>query len=198
MLMIDLQNIPPEGLDVDEELLPAALHLGGAEDFELEAGGRLRCHVGRGEDDLVQVTGELAATLGLECSRCLERFLFPVSEKLDLIYLPASPADTTGAEQAEDEEDICLTEQDMVVAYHREGCIDLGETVRGQLLLALPMKRLCRDDCRGLCEVCGTNRNVASCQCPQASTDFRLAPLARLLERAGRGQDRGPAHGGDS
>jgi uncharacterized protein len=177
-LVINVSQIPAEGLPVEVDLDPAEVHLQGEESFTLQAGGTLRCRVELGDEESVHVRGRLAARLGLQCGRCLEPFDLPVDQDLDLFYLPHQ------ANAADDEEDeIELTGRDMVVAYYREGRLDLGDMVREQFFLALPMKRVCRQDCAGLCPICGVNRNQTECRCVVAEVDPRLAPLRKLLDR---------------
>lgn len=172
MLVVEISQIPPEGLDVDSPLDPGEFQVEGGDGFALEAGGRVACRVEKGDDETVHVKGRLTARLGLDCGRCLEAFSLPVEHGLDLFYLPHQPG-----EETEDEEEI--TERDLVVAYHREGRLDLGEMVREQLLLTLPMKRLCREDCLGLCPTCGVNRNETPCHCEPPHVS--LSPFARLF-----------------
>ena len=176
MLLIEASQIPPEGLQVDEALVDGGVHVEGEEGFALQAGGSLRCRLDRGDDSTVHVRGHLAARLGLECGRCLEAFSFAVEQDLDLVYLPHR-------EGLEDEDEVELADRDMVVAYYRENRLDLGEIVREQLFLSLPMKRLCREDCRGLCPTCGCNRNLGACACPRDEPGPRLVPLARLFDK---------------
>ena len=73
----------------------------------------------------------------------------------------------------------------MVVAFYDKDRIDLGEIVREQILLEVPLRRLCREDCRGLCPSCGVNRNTEACDCqPRSrSADERLAPLRKLFDK---------------
>jgi uncharacterized protein len=174
MLVIDVPRIPPEGMDVDAPLDAGQIHVQGEESFALEAGGHVACRVEKGDDETVHVKGRVTASLGLECGRCLEPFSFPVDHTLDLFYLPHQPGD-----DAEDEEEI--TERDLVVAYYKEGLLDLGDMVREQLFLTLPMKRLCREDCLGICPTCGTNRNVTPCSC--APPHVPLSPFANLFDK---------------
>jgi uncharacterized protein len=63
--------------------------------------------------------------------------------------------------------------------YHGDGLL-LEDALREQILLALPIKNICRDDCAGLCPRCGQNRNLGPCACPPSPADERWAPLARL------------------
>jgi len=123
----------------------------------------------------VRLVGRVRATLELECSRCLERFQVPVDAAVDMLFLPA--AANTGAGEQE------VGDDDLGVSYYREDTIDLGEVVREQFYLALPMKPLCRDDCRGLCAVCGKNRNRETCACQAEWVDPRLEPLRKLKDR---------------
>lgn len=172
MLMVDVVKIPEEGLPVDCALETGEVHLEGEDSFHLEAGGRVKALAEKGEDEAVHVRGHLSARLGVDCSRCLERFSFPVDQPLDLFYLPRLA-------QQEEEEDVELQDRELVVAYYTAGRIDLGEALREQLFFALPMKRLCREDCRGLCPVCGVNRNQTDCGC--ALPDDHVSPFAKLL-----------------
>ena len=121
----------------------------------------------------VRVVGRLAATLALECSRCLEPFHWVVGVDVDVLYLPAS-------DNARDAE-VQVEESDLGTAYYRDEQIDLRQLMHEQFQLALPMKPLCRDDCQGLCAVCGGNRNTVACRCVESWTDPRLAVLKGLL-----------------
>jgi uncharacterized protein len=120
----------------------------------------------------VRLTGQLKAALELECSRCLEPFEVPVAARFDVLFLPASQNAGEGERE--------VKEDDLGVSYYRDDVIDLGEVIREQFYLALPMKPLCREACLGLCPVCGTNRNRDTCSCENEWTDPRLEPLRRL------------------
>lgn len=175
MLRLDVTQIPPEGLDISRVLEPGDVHFrDGEEEWSLESGGTLSCHVELRDEDTVHVSGRLAARLGLACGRCLDGFGLDVAQKLELFFLPHR-------EDQEEEDEVELSERDMVVAYYRDRSIDLGEIVREQLFLAIPMKRLCREACAGLCPSCGANRNHQRCDCPPLETDTPFASLRGLL-----------------
>ena len=74
-----------------------------------------------------------------------------------------------------------VADEDINTAYYQHGQIDLAELIHEQLYLVLPMKPLCKDDCQGLCPVCGANRNTTACTCETTWTDPRLAGLKALL-----------------
>lgn len=179
MLVISIRDIPVDGKAVDVALDPGAVHLEGEEEFTLE-GGRLAGRIEKGEDQAVHFRGRLQARLGLHCGRCLEPFVKELDEDLDLFFMPHEAE----ADADEEEQEVELSDRDMVVAYYEDDRIDLGEMVREQMLLALPLRRLCREDCRGLCPSCGTNRNTGTCQCQPAETvDERLAPLRKIFDK---------------
>ncbi len=181
MLLIEIARIPPEGLDLDEGLDSATLHLEGEAEFGFRPGGRLRCHVELAEGTTVHVRGHLSAGIEPECGRCLERYPVALEQELDLFYLP-QPVQNV---QEPEEEDVELGDRDVVVGYHDDHRLDLGEVVREQLFLSLPLKRLCREDCRGLCPSCGKNLNAGSCACPPQPEpeDPRLAPLRLMINK---------------
>lgn len=180
MLVIEISQIPPEGLEFDEALDPTSVHVEGEGSFTLALGGTLRGHLERVDGNSVHVRGRLSAPLRLECGRCLEPFAVGLDQDLDLFYLPHRPDD-----DREEEDEVELTDRDMVVAYYKGDRLDLGEVVREQCFLSLPLKPLCREDCRGRCPSCGRNRNAESCGCPapEEAGDARLAGLKKLFDR---------------
>jgi uncharacterized protein len=124
------------------------------------------------DKDKFRLVGHVTTELELACSRCLEPFRLPVAAPFDLRYLPVSEVSSDGEREVGDE--------DLETSYYENDAIDLNELLREQFYLALPMKPLCRDDCRGLCAQCGTNLNTGSCDCAPVWEDPRLAPLKQL------------------
>lgn len=163
---------------LDRTYEPGAFTNGGAnvddEGYAIVAPVHLVMDVRR-QGDTYRVTGEIDGTLRLECGRCLEPFDTPVNAAFELRYVPA----TENAGEGEHE----VGDDDLTTAYYRDHTIDLEEMMREQFQLALPMKPLCRPDCRGLCAQCGTNLNRGTCDCHPHWDDPRLAPLKGLLNR---------------
>ena len=124
------------------------------------------------DKDQFRLIGSVQTTLELPCSRCLEPFTWPVDSAFDLRYQPH--ARNTGEGEREIEED------DLTTAFYENDTIDLGQLMREQFYLALPMKPLCRDDCKGLCPTCGTNWNKNPCDCTNQWEDPRLSALKAL------------------
>lgn len=177
MLVINVSRIPPEGLEVKESLQPGEVHLEGEDTFSLAPGGRLESRLERGEDESVHVRGRLSARLSMQCGRCLEPFALPVEQDLDLFYLRRR-ADDAG----EEEDEVELGDRDMVIAYYGGDELDLGEMVREQFFLTVPLKRLCREECRGLCPTCGSNRNEVRCDCTPEAEASPFGSLRKLFE----------------
>ena len=122
-----------------------------------------------------RLVGRVQTVLELPCGRCLESFTWPVDATFDLRYQPH--ADNAGEGEREIEED------DLATAFYEHQTIDLGQLMREQFYLSLPAKPLCREDCRGLCPVCGRNLNRGSCDCKREWEDPRLAVLKTLKLR---------------
>jgi uncharacterized protein len=179
MLLIDIPRIPPDGFEIDEALTPESLHLESETEFRLLPGARLHAHVELVDGTTAHVRGRLGADLEPECGRCLEHYPVRIDQELDLFYLPRAAEEP----QAE-EEDVELSDRDVVVGYYDRDRLDLGDAMREQLFLSLPLKLLCREDCRGLCPTCGKNLNAGDCGCPPAQEpeDPRLASLRRLID----------------
>lgn len=128
-----------------------------------------------GED--VVVTGRVAATVPLTCSRCLEVFRETVALDVDVRYAPRHSAVAPGAELAAGELDVDFYDDDR---------LDVAAVIDAETTLALPMKPLCRPACQGLCPACGGNRNVVPCTCGGRAPDPRLAVLRDLANRLSR------------
>jgi DUF177 domain-containing protein len=142
------------------------------EDFRVVTPVKLTAQVSK-DAQKVRLTGRVATTLETDCGRCLDPLTIPVDSPFDLMFLP-EVADADGAESAS---------EDVGVSFYKDDVIDLGEVVREQFFLALPMKPLCRPDCQGLCPSCGVNRNREQCACRTEWVDPRLAGLKKLLDK---------------
>lgn len=125
-----------------------------------------------GEDVLVE--GEIRASVPLTCGRCLEEFRVAVRTAVDTRYVPRPP-----------QGDVELGADDLDLIFYDRGELDLALLLETETTLALPMKPLCRADCRGLCPTCGGNRNLVACRCVERPLDPRLAVLRSLAERRG-------------
>jgi len=116
-------------------------------------------------------SGRFEGTLEGYCSRCLKTYSFPLEKDFDFV-LTAEPFSSKSK---------VLSWEDMGLSYHAAEEINLSPLIREQVLLALPMRPLCNDNCRGLCPGCGANLNDEDCRCPSSSGDPRMA-LFRTLK----------------
>jgi uncharacterized protein len=128
------------------------------------------------DKEIFHLRGRVATTLELPCSRCLEPFRWVVDEPFDLTYHPQSV--NTGEGEVE------IDDNDFGAAYYQNDEIDLEQLIRERIHMSLPMKPLCREECRGLCPQCGTNLNRDTCDCKPEWEDPRLAALKQLRKES--------------
>jgi uncharacterized protein len=173
MLALNLSKIRAAQEHFEQVYQPGAL--GTSDDFRIAAPVSLQFDIFKDKQHF-RLAGRVETTLELGCSRCLDPFTWPVDAAFDLRYQPH--AENTGQPEQEVEED------DMTTAFYDNDEIDLGQLMLEQVYLTLPMKPLCVPDCRGLCPVCGTNRNRNSCTCTTEWEDPRLAALKALKKES--------------
>lgn len=125
-------------------------------------------------DGQIRICGHLHTRIELVCSRCLEAVSEEVSRDFDLFYRPVK--------SIEREEEHHLKQDDTEVGFFQGDGLFLADVLSEQVNLAIPMKVICRSDCRGLCPHCGANLNSEECRCESPSTDPRMAPLARVKQ----------------
>ena len=121
----------------------------------------------------VEVSGRLAARVQLECDRCLKPIELPLDSRFKLEYVTAADYQ---AQQA-----VELTEEDLDLSVFDGEVIDVDELVTEELLLAIPDQVLCNDNCKGICPVCGKDRNAVECNCETQEVDPRWAGLKKLV-----------------
>lgn len=126
--------------------------------------------------DDIRVVGQLSTDLEILCARCLDPVPYPVKRQFDLLYRPA------GSDIGEDRE-VELQDKDAAISYYEGDGVELQELLREQVLLEVPLKTVCREDCKGLCPHCGLNRNTSECQCSASLTDPRWDALKGLKDK---------------
>jgi uncharacterized protein len=122
----------------------------------------------------VFVNGHLDTRAQVECDRCLQLVQLPVNADFALEYISDS--------EYESSEVVELTEEELSVSVFDGQAIDVDEIVKEQILLAVPTRMLCREDCRGICPECGADRNTGECNCVTKEIDPRWAALKNLTE----------------
>jgi uncharacterized protein len=170
-MLLSLRSLHDAHEHVEKQYEPSRF---GTDAFRVVSPVSLSFDIDRQEAARYRVAGRLAGEVELTCSRCAEPFRLPVAADFDLRYVPHT--ENTGEGEEEVEED------DLSTAFYGDDEIDLGQLMIEQFQLALPMKPLCAEGCRGLCPQCGTNLNTGSCDCSQKWEDPRFAAL-RAMKR---------------
>jgi len=133
----------------------------------------IRCTLTRKGDTKVELQGRLQASLTLTCDRCLSSYAREVDAELQMLF----EVETDDSWQVKDLE---YKIPDLDTVLLDEPIIDLDDVIRQQLYLALPMKSLCSEQCKGICSRCGVNLNHAACQCADGHKESPFAVLAQL------------------
>jgi uncharacterized protein len=147
-----------------------ALGLGPIREYRLEGPVNVALTFYRAGTELF-FRGEFTAATVATCARCAEEFIAPSGRPFRYVLAPRSIGDDTKAG---------LRTEDLEFSLYDGEVVDLTPLIREQMLLALPTRPLCQEDCRGLCAKCGANRNEGDCGCDIESGDSRLAVLRSI------------------
>lgn len=123
----------------------------------------------------LHIDGSVQTAIRYQCSRCLKEYSSRVEARFDLSYMPQS--------DWKPDEEIELKYEDMEVGYYDGIALDVDLMVLEQIELEMPMKFVCREDCRGLCPSCGADWNEGPCSCKVDATDSRLAVLREFRSK---------------
>jgi len=116
--------------------------------------------------------GNFSGTFKGRCGRCLEEFGFSLDKEFEFILIPAPKRSSHRAEE--------LHRGDLGLSYYSTEEINLAPLIAEQVMLALPTRPLCVENCRGLCGSCGANLNSERCICSNVGGDPRMAPFRSL------------------
>jgi uncharacterized protein len=122
--------------------------------------------------DEVICQGEVFTTLEIECSRCLDLFDYEVNTRLQFVIQMLD-----GTVDFEDED-----YDDYEVIPKTQTVFDISQRVKDAIILSIPLKPLCSEDCKGLCPMCGANLNEGQCDCTPDKTDERWDALKNLFD----------------
>lgn len=120
----------------------------------------------------VRVTGQITVTMEADCDRCLAKAQFDLDAPFDLFYEPSSAVEGEG--------EIAIDEGQAEIGFYTGAGIELEEILQEQVLLMVPMHRLCSEACQGICPICGKNRNESLCDCSAAPGDDRWSGLKQF------------------
>jgi uncharacterized protein len=135
-------------------------------------------HEHRGPKDIVadiRLRGHFDGKFEVPCARCVEPVTISLASDFDLIFRPVG-ADAGAPERS-------ITAPETEIGYYQKDSLLLEDVLREQVLLSLPVRILCKPDCKGLCPRCGQNRNSQACSCEEGPGDPRWEALAGLRTR---------------
>jgi uncharacterized protein len=155
-MKISLVRLPKDGLKFDHRYADGELDLTGR-DFEIATPVTISGRLDRTGVE-VRMRCSLQTALHCPCDRCLRDIVLPVDLPLDLIYLPVGLDNQRSGE-------IELNGRDLDSSVYENEEIDLDAMVIEQLELSIPLRLVCREDCRGLCPQCGIDLNAEECNC---------------------------------
>ncbi|NPA95847.1 MAG: DUF177 domain-containing protein [Thermodesulfobacteria bacterium] len=168
---IQVADIPEEGLFLNFAELS---HLIPEVDEYVQIGNTSgRLEIQKSGND-IEIRGWVKSTVNLVCDRCLKTF--PKEIETSFFYL-LQPRDTFGADLEPDHQ---LSTDEIDVYWYEDGEIRGEELFREQILLQLPMRVLCSEECKGLCPGCGEDLNESECKCAKENVDSPFAVLAQL------------------
>jgi len=176
-----ISELEREPIDFAFELAPHTIGFGDeAEQIgNLATSGRAEVlHEHRGPKEVVadiRLRGRFAGKFQVPCARCVEPVQIPLAGDFDLIFRPIG-ADAGAPERS-------ITAPETEIGYYQKDSLSLEDVLREQVLLSLPVRTLCKPDCKGLCPRCGVNRNTQACHCDENPSDPRWEALAGLRGR---------------
>lgn len=157
-------ELPPGQLDFSDNQLKQAGPLHAVGDVELMSPVLAE----------IRMKGFYTVAVNADCDRCLEPAEFPIEKTFDLFYHPESSQTTAGETH--------LVKGETEIGFYEGDGLELDDVLREQVLLDLPMQRVCKPDCKGVCPHCGQNRNTTVCDCQVTPVDDRWSALKRLTE----------------
>jgi uncharacterized protein len=169
-LKINIVTIPEEGLSFvlseDGEWFKGCVQERDYPDFSLQKFD-VNCRISI-ISSTVFIKGNLSVLLNVYCSRCLENANLSAAGDFAYTLIPA---------KNETEKERELNAEDLEIGYYDGEFVDLTPLICEQIILQIPIKALCREECKGLCPQCGANLNTASCNCQRGFVNERMAVL---------------------
>lgn len=164
-MKIELRSLKDEKNFLDLEESPDSLGLE-AERMQFSSPVVLKLMVLKsGENYLGE--GEVKTEVGFECSRCLKKYIQAVKSEIKFLL-------------KEEKEQMILESEEGEDQIQSGSFFNLDDLVRENLILSLPLKPLCSEDCKGLCPICGVNLNLSTCECKREAIDPRWEKLKKL------------------
>lgn len=170
-MFFDIQTLEKRKIPFDQTFTPGAIDLpdeSTRQTSDLRATGVAELIDPFGARE-IRVRGEIWGEVEMLCARCLAPTRVPISCSMDLFYRPMTAI-------ARDEE-VAIGQAETEIGFYEGGGLELADVVQEQIAIELPMRSLCREDCRGICPLCGKNRNGEACACHESFADPRWEAL---------------------
>jgi len=180
-MFIKIKDLELRKMEFDETLAPGVIDLGQdvQQKVPIRTSGKTELvRESRGAREVVddiRLVGDFSTQVETLCARCLTPVSIPVSGAFDLLYRPQG-VDTRGEEAS-------ISKAETEIGYYQGEGVQLEDVVKEQILLALPAKQVCNEDCKGLCPQCGRDLNVESCNCASSMPDPRWSPLEDIRKK---------------
>ena len=126
--------------------------------------------------DMIEIEGDIETSVYLTCNRCLQPFKTPLKSQFAFTYMRRAPDAIENSESQEIE----LRAEDMGIVYFQGEKINLEDTIQEQVVMAFPLRALCKKGCKGLCPKCGVDLNEDPCNCERRSSPGKFAVLNNL------------------
>ncbi len=174
-MFIRISDLELRQTEYDEEFQPGSVDFGA----ELRQAGSLKVkgraelvkehHGGRVVVPNIRLVGKFGGDFEAACARCLEPVAQHLEKDFDLIFRPLG-SDRRG-------EEVSISEAETEIGYYQGEGLELADAVKEQVLLAAPVKVVCRESCKGFCALCGKNLNEGACECSPVVADPRWDAL---------------------
>jgi uncharacterized protein len=180
-MLIEIRELEVHPVDFDERVGPGVIDFGPEihQSGDIKTSGRAQLvREQHGKHELIKdirVAGDFSTRVELACARCLEPVAQNVAKKFDLLYRPQ------GSDAGREE--LSVTAAEAEVAYYQGEGLLLEDVLREQILLTLPLRVICKEECKGLCPHCGKNLNFEQCSCAEPLEDPRWAALKEIREK---------------
>jgi len=166
---VPVEDIPEDGLHLIFEEMQGLLSE--MEECRIQGTAKGEVSLHRVDGD-VHLNGKIAALIVIKCDRCLEEYNQEIDASFFYILAPG--------QSVEGKKEIALGKEDMEVSLYDGAEIRLGEIFREQILLQIPMRHVCREDCKGICSGCGADLNREECRCRAETLNNPFSVLKKL------------------
>ncbi len=171
-----IDTIKEGGLQLDStipwEELPILAEIAASGDCQFLQGVRVQARA-QLVGDLVEVAGEVDTSGRFQCGGCLQDYEAPLRTRFELTYARQLPK----IEEVDSGDEVETTAEDLGIILFQGDEVELDEAVQEQIVMILPVRRRCQDNCKGLCSRCGADLNQGDCGCDRSGINLKFAAL---------------------